>query len=195
MDHALSKASESTSQTLLRRAQQRDDDAWRRLSQLYAPLVYGWARRAGLQGSDAADVGQEVFRTVALKIADYRPDGGSGFRAWLWGITRNKLREFRRTRATEPQPGGVDAALLADIPEHEAGEFLQTESQARLVQRALKVLETEFEENTWRAFWRSAVEEHRTADIASDLQMTVKAVRQAKYRVLRRLRQELSEVR
>ena len=194
MSHVLPNASGSTSQTLLRRAQQQDGDAWQRLSQVYAPLVYGWARRAGLQGSDAADVGQEVFRTVALKIADFSPERGSGFRAWLWGITRNKLREFRRARATEPQPGGVDAALLADVPEHEAGEFLQTESQARLVQRSLDVLQTEFEENTWRAFWRSAVEEHRTADIAADQQMTVKAVRQAKYRVLRRLRQELAEL-
>ena len=193
MNHAPSNASGSTSQTLLRRAQQRDEDAWRRLSHLYAPLVYGWARRAGLRGDDAADVGQEVFRTVASKIADYRPDGGSGFRAWLWGITRNKLREFRRAQATQPQPAGIDAALLGEIPEQEAGEFLQTESQARLAQRALEVLQTEFEENTWRAFWRSAVDEHRTADIAADLQMTVRAVRQAKYRVLRRLRQELTE--
>lgn len=112
----------------------------------------------------------------------------------MWGITRNKLREFRRASAAEPQPGGGDAALLADIPEQEAGEFMQTESQARLVQRALEVLQTEFEEHTWRAFWRSAVEEHRTADIAADLQMTVKAVRQAKYRVLRRLRQEMAEL-
>ena len=161
---------------------------------MYAPLVYGWARRAGLQENDAADVGQEVFRTVALKIADYRQDGGSGFRAWLWGITRNKLREFSRTRAAEPQPGGIDAALLADIPLDETEEYLQTDSQARLTQRALEVLQTEFEENTWRAFWRSAVEEHRTDDIAADLQMTARAVRQAKYRVLRRLRQELDEL-
>lgn len=103
MTNAPPDASESTSQSLLRRAQQQDGNAWRRLTELYAPLVYGWARRAGLQENDAADVGQEVFRTVALKIADYRQDGGSGFRAWLWGITRNKLREFSRTRAAEPQ--------------------------------------------------------------------------------------------
>jgi RNA polymerase sigma-70 factor (ECF subfamily) len=193
MENALSAASESTSQTLLRRAQQHDGDAWQRLAQLYTPLVYGWSRRAGLQRSDAADVGQDVFRTLALKIADYQPDRGSGFRAWLWGITRNKLREFRRRRAAEPQPARVDEVKLADIPEEETGEFLLAESQARLAQRALEVLQTEFEERTWQAFWRSAVEEHKTADIAADLQMTVHAVRQARYRVLCRLRQELDE--
>jgi RNA polymerase sigma-70 factor (ECF subfamily) len=194
MKNAVTEASDSTSQSLLRRAQRHDSDAWQRLCQLYAPLVYGWSRRAGLQENDAADVGQEVFRTVALKIADYRQDGGSGFRAWLWGITRNKLREFCRTRAAEPQPGGVDAALLADIPQDETGEFLQTEPRARLARRALEILQTEFEENTWRAFWQSAVEEQKTADIAADLQMTVRAVRQARYRVLRRLRQELADL-
>lgn len=85
-------------------------------------------------------------------------------------------------------------ALLADIPQDEAGDFLQAESTARLTQRALEVLQTDFEEKTWVAFWQSAVEEQKTADIAADLQMSVRAVRQAKYRVLRRLRQELDDL-
>jgi RNA polymerase sigma-70 factor (ECF subfamily) len=184
----------STSQSLLRRAQQQDPDAWQRLSRLYAPLVYGWARRAGLQSSDAADLGQEVFRTVASRIGDYRRDGGSGFRAWLWGIARIKLKEHARRRAAEPQPIGGTNALLGEVPEAESAVFQKVEPQSRLVQRALEVIQVEFEEKTWQAFWRSAVDEQRTSNIADDLQMTPKAVRQAKYRVLRRVRQELAEL-
>ena len=53
-----SEAFDSTSSSLLMRVKGRDPDAWQRLVNLYGPLVYRWAREAGLQDSDAADVMQ-----------------------------------------------------------------------------------------------------------------------------------------
>ena len=38
----------ATSLSLLERARNRDSEAWRRLVELYSPLVFFWARRAGL---------------------------------------------------------------------------------------------------------------------------------------------------
>jgi len=200
MNASSSERSDFTSLSLVERARARDPDAWRRLSRLYGPLVYGWARQAGLQASDAADLGQEVFRTVAARITAFRRDRpGDSFRGWLWGITRNKLKEFARRRAAGPQAaGGTDAHTklhaLADLPSGESGEFRETDSRTSLMHRALEAVRVEFEERTWQAFWRSSVYEHNTADIAEDLQMTQKAVRQAKYRVLRRLRLEMDEL-
>ena len=199
MNHGVSEATGSTSRSLIQRAQQQDPAAWERLSALYVPIVYGWARQAGLQANDAADVGQEVFRTVARRIGDYRRDGGSGFRGWLWGIARNKLREFeRRDRANANVVGGsvgqAQMANLAELPEDESADFQQTETQSRLLHRALEVIHAEFEEQTWRAFWRATVDQQRAVDIAVEMKMTSKAVRQAKYRVLRRLRQELHDL-
>jgi RNA polymerase sigma-70 factor (ECF subfamily) len=52
----------------------------------------------------------------------------------------------------------------------------------------------EFEEHTWQAFWLSAVEERSAAEIGSQLHMTAAAVRNAKYKVLHRLRDELGDV-
>src|SRR2546429_6346288 len=46
--------------------------SWRRLADLYGPLVYGWCRGRGLQPADAEDVLQEVFLTVASRIGDFR---------------------------------------------------------------------------------------------------------------------------
>jgi RNA polymerase sigma-70 factor (ECF subfamily) len=63
-----------------------------------------------------------------------------------------------------------------------------------LIQRALQLIQVEFEPRTLQAFWQATVEGRQTADIAADLEMTIKAVRQAKYRVMRRLRQELDEL-
>src|SRR5690349_15812290 len=81
--------------------------AWRQFTAVYGPLIYGWARRAGLQGDDAADVTQEVFRSVAVgaPTLQYRRPGDT-FRGWLWAITRNKLHDFRRVRSGKPQAAG-----------------------------------------------------------------------------------------
>ena len=62
----LSSATPSaTSTSFLERLRGREAGAWERFCKVYGPLVYRWARKAGLQDQDAVDVGQEVFRTVA----------------------------------------------------------------------------------------------------------------------------------
>src|SRR3954468_20516933 len=88
----------STATSLIAGVQSRDPEAWRQLAALYGPLIYGWARRAGLPAEDAADVTQEVFRavvTAAPQLRHGRP--GDTFRGWLWTVTRNKLHDFWRT--------------------------------------------------------------------------------------------------
>src|SRR5262245_64505826 len=79
---------DSTASSLILGVRQGEADAWRRVSRLYAPLVYAWCRRAGLQGPDAEDILQEVFLTVARRAAEFRHDRpGDSFRGWLYGIT------------------------------------------------------------------------------------------------------------
>ena len=76
----------NTSPTLLHRLRDpaRDHQAWAELVRRYGPLVYRWCRQAGLQDADAADVGQDVFRSVAKKIAGFRREKeGDTLRGWL----------------------------------------------------------------------------------------------------------------
>src|SRR5690348_17125338 len=56
---------ETRASLLVRIRDGRDTEAWQQFIQLYAPLVYGFARRRGLQDADAADLMQEVLRSVA----------------------------------------------------------------------------------------------------------------------------------
>ena len=42
--------------------------AWQEFAHLYGPVVYGFARQRGLQDADAADIVQDVFRSVASSI-------------------------------------------------------------------------------------------------------------------------------
>jgi RNA polymerase sigma-70 factor (ECF subfamily) len=195
-----SEASGSTSTSLLDRVRARDPGAWDRLTRLYGPLVYRWARRQGLQDADAADVGQEVFATVAARIDSFRRvSAGDSFRGWLWTITRNKLGDYLRRRAAKPPPpGGTEAhSFLQQLPAAAPNGLTDAsafDDQADLAHRALELIRGEFEERTWQAFYRATVEGRTTADIGQDLGMTPRAVRQAKYRVLQRLRRELADL-
>ena len=63
-----------------------------------------------------------------------------------------------------------------------------------LLRRALELVRGEFEPATWRAFLLTAVDGRAAPDAAAELGLTPAAIRQAKSRVLRRLRQELGEL-
>lgn len=193
---SVSEAFGSTSSSLIARVRRHDQAAWERFADLYTPLVYSWARRGGLREADASDIVQEVFRSVASKIEDFGSGHeGSSFKAWLWAITRNHVRLHYRKQADRPiATGGTDAAQqLAEIPDwvEDADEPSSADDRRALLDRALRLIRNDFAEHTWQAFWRVAIEGHAASEVAADLGIQASAVRQAKYRVLCRLQEEL----
>src|SRR4029077_15967359 len=92
---------------LARLGDPQDRAAWQQFVELYGGLVYGFARRHGLQDADAGDLTQEVFLAVAQAAGrwHYDPEQGS-FRGWLYGITRNKLAKLLQRRRTQPSGSG-----------------------------------------------------------------------------------------
>jgi RNA polymerase sigma-70 factor (ECF subfamily) len=60
-----------------------------------------------------------------------------------------------------------------------------------VARRLLEMIEKEFDPATWRAFQRLALEGAKPLAVAAELGLSVNAVYLAKYRVLRRLRQEV----
>jgi RNA polymerase sigma-70 factor (ECF subfamily) len=186
----------SVSPSLLLRVRAQDREAWERLVSLYGPLVYRWCCQAGLQAADAADAGQEVFRAVARRITGFRRDfPGATFRGWLRTITRNKvLDHWRRQRQGVRGRGGSEAQQqLLQLPADDSGADQATEATL-VYHQALTLLRTEFEERTWQAFWRVAVNDRNPADVAAELGMTLNAVYLAKSRILRRLREEFADL-
>jgi RNA polymerase sigma-70 factor (ECF subfamily) len=191
-------SSVATSRSLLERARADDSAAWERLVGLYAPLVFGWCRRWGLPEQDAADVLQEVFQAVVAHLAGFRSgrEGGT-FRGWLRTIAHNKVQDHFRRAGRQPRAaGGSDAqARLAQVPGAEAPGSDGGEPEERgLFLRALELIRGDFEERTWQAFWRTAVDGRAPRDVADELGMSAGGVRVAKSRVLHRLREELGDL-
>jgi RNA polymerase sigma-70 factor (ECF subfamily) len=191
--------STATSRSLLERVRADDASAWDRLVELYAPLVYQWCRRWDLQEQDVADIFQEVFQSVAAHIGSFRKEKPADtFRGWLRTITRNKVLDHFRRLGREPAGvGGTDAQLqLAQLPapEEESSSKQETDAERSLFRRGLELIRGDFEERTWLAFWRTAVEGRPAREVGDELGMSPGAVRVAKSRVLQRLREELGDL-
>jgi RNA polymerase sigma-70 factor (ECF subfamily) len=190
----------SISSGLLGRVKARQPEAWRQLVRLFGPVVYGWCRHSGLQPADAGDVTQETFRAVMTGVQNFRRDRpGDSFRGWLWTITRSKVQDhFRRRQGRPAAEGGTDAQQqMQQIPDHPP-ESSTTRPSASVgsspAHRGLEQVRAEFEDRTWQAFWRTAVDQQPATAVADELGMTPAAVYKAKSRIMRRIRQELGDL-
>lgn len=187
--------------TLLTRLKDgRDADAWREFVHLYGPVVYRFARNRGLQDADAADLMQDVMRSVARNAhrMEYDPKKGT-FRGWLYTVTRNKIYNFLSSQRNRPRgTGDPDAQerLDATPAREEEGPDAdwEKEYQRRLSARAMELVKGEFQPNTWAAFWQTAVDGKGAAEVGAGLKMTAGAVYVAKSRVLARLRDEVQKM-
>lgn len=197
--HGSSDASgpSTTSTSLLLRLKELEPDAWNQMADLYGPLVFHWGKRAGLSTQDAEDVVQEVFQTVARKMADFRRDrDGDSFRAWLRVITRNKIgNTLKRLQRQDSPIGGTNAMRdMAQVSEEDiASPSPLATDYSGLFQRAFSLIRSEYKEQTWQAFWRVVVGDRGAAEVAQELGMSINAVYIAKSRVLCRLREVLGD--
>jgi RNA polymerase sigma-70 factor (ECF subfamily) len=178
---------------LLRMRDPRDEEAWREFVDLYMPLVYGYARKQGLQDADAADLAQDVLGAIAGAIGrlEYDPRRGA-FRNWLFTIVRRKLSSWQTAQASRARGTG-DSGTQQLIEQCTAPDCLEAEWEAewerRLVAWACSQVRLTVSDQTWQAFWRTAVDGQRGQRVASELGMTIAAVYHARSRVLARLKE------
>lgn len=184
-----------TSRSLLQRARDPADSAsWRRLTDLYGPLIRRWVRRSVDQPADADDVVQEVLTTLVRELSRFEHNQRPGaFRAWLKMITLNRLREYWKSRRGDLQGTGDAAAaerlLQLEDPESPLVRAWDEEHDRHVVETLLESIRLEFQSSTWFAFQRTVRESRPVAEVAAELGLTPNAVMIAKSRVLKRLRQ------
>ncbi|MEJ7595712.1 MAG: sigma-70 family RNA polymerase sigma factor [Planctomycetaceae bacterium] len=187
-----------TSTSLLDCIRCQNGEAWERFVVFYCPLIYDVCRRHGVQPADAEDVAQEVLHSVSRAIIDFRKERpGDSFRGWLYRIVQNKVRDhFRRTARRPHSVGGSDFQLSLDqLPAELSDDSILHDSAVDpALTRALEMIRAEFKEQTWSAFWRLTVDGQSAAEVAADLGMKTNAVRQAKFRIMQRLRTEFGDL-
>src|SRR5262249_46297156 len=128
---------------------------------------------------------------------DYDRKQGT-FRGWLFTITRNKVFNFLSARRIRPQGTGDTTAnrLLAEEPDgSDSSDSWELEYQRRPGSLAVGRVKGEFQDNTWRAFWLTAVEGVAAADVSRQIGLSPGAIYVAKSRVLARLKDEVEALR
>lgn len=200
-DVVMTEEASSTSRTLIRQAKANDADAWKRLVHAYSRRIYRWCRHGGLQPADASNVVQEVLRSVARKLPDFRHEQATDtFRGWLRRITVNKINDHFRVEGKQPaQPrGGTDAHRqlqhVTTTPSFEPTWETEKSKLGRtnLDTEQLSKIRCQFSERDWKMFWRVAVDGQSAVEVGDEFGVTANTVRIVKMRLLKKLREQLT---
>jgi RNA polymerase sigma-70 factor (ECF subfamily) len=185
-------SSPPTSHSLLEQARDRADGAsWRKVVDLYAPLIRAWVRPNVRQPADVEDVVQDVLTQLVGELPGFAHNGRPGaFRVWLRALTVNRLRDHWRDR--HPACGGEVLQRLGQLedPSSLLSRSWDAEHDRHVAETILGSIRLEFQSATWRAFEATVRDQRPTEEVAADLGMTPNAVLIAKSRVLKRLRQK-----
>ncbi len=172
------------------------DDDWRRLNDLYQPLLRAWTARTGVPPADADDLSQEVLLVVFRKVGGFERRGQGAFRAWLRIILTNRVRDYFRARQHRPAAtGGSDFLRSLDeleSPDSVLSQLWDREHDEHVAASLLRRVEGDFAPTTWRAFRRHVLEGEPAERVAKELGLSLNSVLLAKSRVLKRLRQEMA---
>jgi RNA polymerase sigma-70 factor (ECF subfamily) len=191
---------DTTSLGLLDRLRRAKPDAaeWRRLQEIYLPLIRHWLARVPGLGDEVDDLSQEVLVVLFRELPSFKRRRHGSFRAWLRQITVNRVRAFCKTRRKQPRAGAGDEAdrLLAELtdPNSDLARQRDQDHDKHVIQKLLALVRPDFEATTWQAFTRFALEGRPAARAAEELGISESAVVQAKFRVLKRLREEAGEL-
>jgi len=141
---------------LIRKARDRDEEAFAELVMLHADRVHGALRRFGLDANEADEVAQEVFLRAWRGLARF--EGRARFSTWLYRIAFN---EAQRRLSRRPPPR-VEADPDRDDPVVSLPESPDLGPEAR-------TLDHEFEQKLASALEQLAVE-WRAAVVLRDIE-------------------------
>ncbi len=166
--------------------------SWREFHQMYGPIIRGFARNAGLPAQEGDDILQEVMLGFFSVSGQFEYDPAKGrFRGYLKRATLNAVRaRYRRHRAAarlEDNSVSADPATAAVAWDHEWS--------LSVLNRALREVATRFEAATFEAFELYGRRGVPVKASAKRTGLSVDAVRQAKCRVMKAVREEIDRIR
>lgn len=103
--------------------------------------VSRWARALGGRPADLDDLAQDVFVVVRRQLSSFR---GASLPAWLYGITRKTVSDYRRRAFFRRLLGGAQRSLdELTVAQHGSGmAAIERREAQRIVQRVLDRMST-----------------------------------------------------
>lgn len=188
---------ETTRVTFLMRLRDRADRlTWQEFNDRYGELLYRYARARGASHENAEDAVQEVSMSLFKAMDGFEYDASKGrFRGYLRAaivraLGRKAKREQKQAKPLDPH----DFDFLAADKESSADARWEQEWRMHQLRWALRSISSEFQAVTLRAFELHALRDLPVEEVAQELDISTASVYQAKSRVLKRVRERLSEL-
>lgn len=173
-------------------------EAWDEFALTYRPVIYRLARHKGLQDADAQDLAQRVLMAVASAIGSWEKSSESvRFRHWLRRIARNAILNALSRQPLDRAAGGTSVQeFLLEQPGYDphADAQIELEYRRELYLRAARIVRSDVEPETWRAFELTVVENRSIDEAAVELDKPVGTIYAARSRIMRRLRKAVQEL-
>lgn len=194
-----------TRQSLLERLKNWEDQkSWLDFFNTYWKLIYGVARQMGLSDAEAQDVVQETLIAVAKKMGQFKTDPAHGsFKSWLLLITRRRIHDQFRRRASQPglardpadeTPRTATVETLPDMAQPALESIWQEEWEQNLVSVALERVKQVVSAKQFLLFYQQAFKEWPAAKVAEQYGVSLAQAYMAKYRVGRALKREMKKM-
>ena len=185
----------TTSESLLFRLQQDhespNESAWQQFITIYTPLIFYWARKTGLNQSDASDLVQDVLTQVFQKLPDFKYDAGGSFRGWLRMVTLNKYRQIYRRKSVTLT--SASESMLENLAPVAVAESTWDISYAKLlVAEKMETMQSDFAPGTWKALKMVINKGSSVDDATQRTGISTWTIYSARARLMKRLRTELN---
>ena len=195
-----------TRRSLLNRLKDAGDHAsWEDFYRTYRGLLFGVARRAGLNEHEATEAVQDTLIAVAKKLPEFHYEAGKdSFKGWLLQITRWKVADQFRKRTAAAGTLGTEAeddGSSGNVPSALAGArqdfdvLWDAEWERHLLDQALARVKRQVNPEHYAIYHLNVIEERPAAEVRRTLGVGTAAVYLAKHRVGAALKQELRRLR
>jgi len=174
-------------------------------AECYGGVVREWCRRYKLQKADEDDVVQTVVPRLLEKLRTFKYDPSKRFRGYVHQRVVWAIKDIHRRRQRDPgghgsgDTGGVGQLHEIPDPDTPAVEDLTQELSGQMerdwrVQEACDRVRRRCAQKTWEAFWLTTVEDLPAVEVAERLGMTHGAVRVAKHKTIRAIKNEVGDM-
>lgn len=168
-----------------------DPMAWDEFFDLYWPLIFGFARRAGCNDHTAEEIVQDVMLVVFQQRGNFCYDPARGrFRDWLGKVAMNKLAERRRSPSERVRGRGGESSPIESEPAADnipADAAWEAAFEEGLLLALLHVVRQQVRPRTYQAFELFVLQELPGGKVAELTAMSRNAVYQARKTVMERL--------
>ncbi|MCA9250005.1 MAG: sigma-70 family RNA polymerase sigma factor [Phycisphaerales bacterium] len=168
-----------------------NETVWRGFDARYRGVLVAFARRLGLNDSEASEVAQETLTRFLEEYSAGKFDRSRGrLRSWLIGIARYRIADVKRVRARRREHHGE--SVLLELPnKRRLTEIWDAELDQAILCEAMTDLGSSgrFKPQTLQAFRRMVVDQVSPRKVAEELDLTLQAVYMAKHHCLGKLKE------